>query len=43
MKRATAATKRSTQGPNKWYGKVWAKEEVDIRIRPDKTCRGTGK
>ena len=39
-KRAKAGTNRQTRGPNKGYGKLWLKEEVDIIIRLEKSLQG---
>jgi len=39
-KRAKAMNNRQTRGPNKGYGKVWLKEEVDIMIRLQKSLQG---
>ena len=39
-KRAKSATNRETRGPNKGYGTLWLKEEVDITIRLEKSLQG---
>ena len=39
-KRAKSATNRQTRGPDKGYGKLWLKEEVDITIRLEKSLQG---
>ena len=35
-KRENALTRRTCRGPNKEYGKVWQKEDVDIMVRSRK-------
>jgi hypothetical protein len=39
-KRAKAVTKGLSKGPNKGYGKVWAKEELDKLIQLEKNLQG---
>ena len=38
--RAKATTNTQTREPNKGYGKLWLKEEVDIMIRLEKSLKG---